>query len=123
MTLAGYRIALGCVLVGGLLLGLLLLLNHQPFGSGVRGIVSVRQCPPDPTSVCALFPAKAEITVRTPNGQQLVAVTSSDESGHYQIALKPGNYVISARRFGFETGPQAITISADSYLTLELDAK
>jgi len=78
---------------------------------------------PDPTSVCALFPAKAEITVRTPNGQQLVAVTSSDESGHYQIALKPGNYVISARRFGFETGPQAITISADSYLTLELDAK
>lgn len=117
------RVALACALVTGLVLGLLLVLVNQPFGSGVRGTVTVRKCPPDPTSVCMLQPAKAEITVRMPNSQQAVAVTSSDQSGHYQIALKPGTYVITAHRDGFDTGPHAITISADRYLILELDAK
>src|ERR1700693_5990940 len=37
------RIALACTLVPGLALGLLLLL-HQPFNSGVRGIVNVPLC-------------------------------------------------------------------------------
>jgi len=116
------RIALACTLIAGLALCLLLLL-HQPLGSGVRGIVTVRQCPPDPTSGCVLQPSKAQITVLMPNSEQLVSMTSSDELGRYQIALKPGKYVISARRDWFDTGPHAITISAESYLTLELDAK
>ena len=118
------RVALACALVTGLGLGLLLFLVNQPFGSGVRGTVTVSKCPPDPTSGCMVVPAaKANITVRKPNSQQAVAVTSSDQSGHYQIALKPGSYVITAQRDGLDTGPQAITVSADRYLVLELDAK
>lgn len=117
------RVALACALVTGLVLGLLVVLDHQPFGSGVRGVVTVRKCPPDPTSVCLLQPAKAEITVRKPISQQDVAVTSSDENGHYQIALNPGTYLIMAYRDGLNSGPQAITVSADRYLVLELDAK
>jgi hypothetical protein len=116
------RIALACTLVPGLALALLLLL-HQPFNSGVRGIVKVPLCSSYPTSGCVLQPSTASISVHMPHSEQLVAMTSSDDRGRYQVALKPGKYEISASQYGFDTGPIAITISANSYLTLELDAR
>jgi hypothetical protein len=117
------RIALACVLVAGLAVGLLLLLL-QPLGSGVRGIVKVPLCNSYTNSDCVLQPSTAQITVHMPNSEQFVAMTSSDEHGHYQIALKPGKYLISATALsGSTTGPIAVTISANNYLTLELDAK
>jgi len=116
------RITLACTLVIGLALSLLLLL-HQPINSGVRGIVKVPICPFIPTNGCVLQPSIAHITVHMPNSEQVVAMTSSDERGRYQIALAPGKYEISAGQYGYDTGPQLITISANSYLRLELDAK
>jgi hypothetical protein len=116
------RIALACTLVPGLALGLLLLL-HQPFNSGVRGVVNVPLCSSYPTSRCVLQPSRASITVNMPHSEQLVGMTSSDDRGRYQIGLKPGKYEISAGQYGFSTGRIPITISANSYLTLELDAK
>jgi hypothetical protein len=115
------RIALACTLVPGLTLGLLLL--HQPFNSGVRGIVNVPLCSSYPTSRCVLQPSRASITVNMPHSEQLVGMTSSDDRGRYQIGLKPGKYEISAGQYGFSTGRIPITITANSYLTLELDAK
>jgi hypothetical protein len=120
--LKGGRIALACALVPGLALGLLLLL-HQPFNSGVRGIVNVPLCSSYPTSRCVLQPSRASITVNMPHSEQLVAMTSSDDRCRYQIGLKPGKYEISAGQYGFSTGRIAITISANSYLTVELDAR
>jgi len=116
------RIALACTLTGGLALCLLLLL-HQPFNSGVRGIVKVPLCPYIPVNGCVLEPSAANITVHMPHSEQVVTMTSSDEQGRYQIALAPGKYEISAERYGFTTGAQAITINANSYITLELDTK
>ena len=116
------RIALACTLVAGLAIGLLLLLEY--LGSGVRGIVKVPLCNTYTQSDCVLQPAAAQITVYRPNSEQVVAMTSSDERGRYQIALKPGKYVILATALSRSTtGPIAITISANSYLTLELDAR
>jgi hypothetical protein len=116
------RIALAGTLVPGLALGLLLLL-HQPFNSGIRGIVNVPFCSSYPTTRCVLQPSRALITVNMPHSEQLVTMTSSDDRGRYQIGLKPGKYEISAGQYGFSTGRIPITISANSYLTLELDAK
>jgi hypothetical protein len=116
------RIALACTLVTGFALSLLILL-HQPINSGVRGIVKVPLCPYIPTNGCVLQASIAHITVHMPNSEQLVAETASDEHGRYQIALAPGKYEISAGQYGFDTGPHLITISANNYLTLELDAK
>jgi hypothetical protein len=118
----GGRIALACTLVPGLALGLLLLL-HQPLNSGVRGIVKVPLCSSYPTSSCVLQPSTASITVHMPHSEQLVAMTASDDHGRYRIALKPGTYEISAGQYGYSSGPIAITVSANSYLTLELDAR
>jgi hypothetical protein len=116
------RIALAGTLVPGLALGLLLLL-HQPFNSGVRGIVNVPLCSSYPTTRCVLHPSRASITINMPHSEQLVTMTSSDDRGRYQIGLQPGKYEISAGQYGFSTGRIPITISANSYLTLELDAK
>lgn len=116
------RMVLACTLVAGLAIGLMLLL--ETLGSGVRGIVKVPLCNTYTQSDCVLQPAAARITVYMPNSQQVVAMTSSDERGRYQIALKPGKYVILATALsGSTTSPIAITISANSYLTLELDAR
>jgi hypothetical protein len=116
------RIALACMVVAGLALGVLLLLL-QPLGSGVRGITKVNFCPSDPRSACVLEPFQAQITVHPPHSEQIVAMVASDERGRYQIALAPGGYEISAWGRNGRAGPIAITISANRYLTLELDAK
>ncbi|MCR4281374.1 MAG: hypothetical protein NUV88_03530 [Candidatus Kaiserbacteria bacterium] len=89
--------------------------------SGVRGTVMlgpvcpVMRDPPDPN--CADRGYATQISVFRASNNNLVATAKSDAQGNFEVALAPGNYVVSAE--GGQTLPRCspvnVTVSPNQY--------
>lgn len=85
------------LLIGVLILALATcsIYSPTPRGSGIQGQVLLGpMCPVvQPGQACPDEPYQATLTVNSLNGVQIAQV-QSDEQGHFQVALVPGEYIL-----------------------------
>jgi hypothetical protein len=69
--------------------------NPTPRGSGIEGQVLIGpMCPVvQPGQECPDQPYRATLTVKSPNGVQIVQF-QTDEQGRFSIPLVPGEYIL-----------------------------
>jgi hypothetical protein len=98
--------------------------SPTPRGSGIEGQVMIGpMCPVvQQGQECPDQPYQATLTVKSPNGVQIVQV-QSDAQGRFQVPLVPGEYILhpeSPNGIPF-AGDQAFTVQTGQYTQITVN--
>jgi hypothetical protein len=91
--------------------------------SGVRGtITSGPQCPVEQEGQsCPDQPvAEAVVTLVTVGGESILARRTSDADGKFEVAIRPGRYVIAVASGTLTCLPETVTVAEKSFTTLDI---
>ena len=88
--------------------------SPTPRGSGIEGQVMIGpMCPVvQPGQACPDQPYQATLTVKSPNGVQIVQV-QTDAQGRFQVSLVPGDYILHPE------SPNGIPFAGDQSFTVQ----
>jgi len=92
-----------------------------PPAGGVRGRVATwPSCPVESNDQpCAPRPRAARVVVYEASGSRVATVDTGD-TGQFELALAPGDYLIEAQAEGALCTPASVTVTPDRYVQVEI---